>query len=69
MGWAIIALALLGNYLVIKKSLVGFCCWLVTNAYFAYRNFSIGEFPQAALSVVYFVLCIYGIRSWKKKNE
>lgn len=61
-------LALLGVVLNIKKNILCFYIWLVTNASWAVIDFYKGIPAQGVLFSIYTLLAVYGIYEWKKKG-
>jgi len=60
--------ALIGVWFNIKKNVVGFYIWSITNLMWAGVNFYKDIFWQGVLFLVYFFFAIYGIYEWKKKK-
>jgi len=65
MDWIIAAVAVVGVALNVKKKWQGFICWLFTNAFWFGRNLHIGQYAQAMTFAVFFVVCFYGIWTWR----
>ena len=68
-SWLMSAVALFGTMLNAERNIYGFLFWLVSNLYMAIRFAYIGEYAQAVLFFIYFILAIRGIVSWKKKEQ
>ena len=66
LNWIIFALAIVGVVLNIRKKRACFLFWLVTNGYWAVYNYAAGELAEAATFAVFWVLSIYGFKSWGK---
>lgn len=74
MVWTILScvmsvLALIGTIFNAEQNICGFLFWLVSNLYMAIRFTYIGEYPQAVLFLIYFILAIRGIVVWSKKEK
>ena len=67
MNWIIVFIAFAGVILNIKKHWFCFLLWLISNGYWFVYNIRIGEFAQASIYGVFFILSIYGLFSWRKK--
>ena len=67
MGCLAVALALLGNVLVIRQKRAGFLCWMVSNSALILYNVQLGAWPQVALFGAYLALAVWGFLSWKRK--
>ena len=65
-SWIATAASLVGVVLNIRQDRRCFGIWMVTNAFWAGYDFSIGATAQAALFTVYFCLAVYGFREWRK---
>jgi nicotinamide riboside transporter PnuC len=66
--WIVTGLSILGTVLNIKKKPVCFAIWLVTNSLWCVYDFSIKNYAQAGLFLVYVGLAIWGIISWRHKD-
>lgn len=64
--WSTVAIALLGNVLVIRKNVMGFYCWAIANVVLIIHNAGAGDWPQMSLFIVYLGLAIWGIIRWRK---
>lgn len=64
----IAVLALLGVYLNARRKWQGFLFWLVSNAWWCWHNVTIGEYPQAVLFAIFWLVTLYGIYQWRKKS-
>lgn len=67
--WLISAAALAGVILNIRKHVACFYVWAVTNATWAWVDWSHGLHAQAALMTIYFALSLWGIWSWRRKGD
>jgi len=65
--WVVMAVALLGNVLVIKKNRPGFLLWFVTNWLWVAYDFDKGLHAQAAMMLVYSGLAAWGWLAWGKQ--
>lgn len=68
LSWVMSAVALFGTILNAERNIYGFLFWLVSNLYMTIRFVYIGEYAQATLFFIYFILAIRGIASWRKKD-
>lgn len=68
LSWSMSAVALFGTILNAERNIYGFLFWLVSNLYMTIRFAYIGEFAQAVLFFIYFLLAIRGIAAWRKKD-
>ena len=57
--------SLLGVWLNIHKHVACFWIWAVTNATWAYADYTHGLAAQAVVQVAYFALSVYGIFKWR----
>ena len=69
LSWTMSAVALLGTILNAEMNIYGFIFWLVSNLYMTIRFAYIGEYAQATLFLIYFLLAIRGIVVWQKKKK
>lgn len=69
MNWLIVVIALVGIVLNVRRKWQGFLFWLVSNAWWCVHNIAIGEYAQAVLFFVFWVLSVYGIHNWKRKES
>ena len=69
LSWLMSAVALFGTILNAERNIYGFLFWLVSNLYMTIRFAYIGEYAQATLFFIYFILAIRGIVSWNKKEK
>lgn len=67
--WILAAIALVGTVLNIRQDRRCFYLWSVTNSGFAAVNFFIGQYAQALLFAIYFVLSLLGLRQWRRNME
>ncbi len=68
MYWLVSLAALVGVVLNIHRQVAAFWIWSVTNAVWAFADWSVGLHAQAALQAVYFVLSLYGIWKWSDRH-
>ena len=68
-GFVFIILSITGNYFVIKKSVKGFYFWSVANVGWIIINFAAGLWSEALLFILYLFFAVWGIVSWKKKED
>lgn len=69
LSWVMSAIALAGTVMNAEMSIYGFLFWLVSNLYMTIRFAYIGEYAQATLFLIYFLLAIRGIVVWQRKNN
>lgn len=69
LSWVMSGIALIGTILNAERNIVGFLFWLVSNLYMTIRFAYIGEYAQALLFLIYFLLAIRGIVVWQKKGK
>ena len=67
--WVVSIASLIAVVINIKKHVACFYIWAVTNAIWAYADFTHGIPSQGVLQLTYFVLAIYGIWAWKKQAK
>jgi nicotinamide riboside transporter PnuC len=65
--WILVAIALAGNVLVIKKSVMGQWFWTVSNTGFVIYDLAIHNYSQAFLFFIYLGMSIWGITLWTKE--
>lgn len=46
-----------------------FVVWLFTNAFWIVYDIWIGAYGQAMLYVANFIICLIGLKNWKKKGD
>jgi nicotinamide riboside transporter PnuC len=63
--WALVAMSLIGNVLVIRKRRSGFTWWAAVNLGWIAVDAQAGLWSQAALFVAYFGLAIIGWATWR----
>jgi nicotinamide riboside transporter PnuC len=68
MTWALTILSIVGVILNIKKNRLCFWIWGFTNGAWCVVDFHYGFYAQASLFLIYFVLAIYGIVSWRNEK-
>lgn len=69
MTWILTVLSLIGVILNIRKNHNCFYIWAVTNATWAFIDFSANIPAQGVLFTIYFLLALWGIWEWKYKHE
>lgn len=69
LSWVMSGIALIGTILNAERNIIGFLFWLVSNLYMTIRFAYIGEYAQALLFLIYFLLAIRGIVVWQKKGK
>lgn len=61
MNWLIVVIALIGIVLNVRRRWQGFLFWLISNGWWFWHNLVIGEYAQAVLFFVFWILSVYGI--------
>lgn len=56
--------AIIGAVLNICGRWEGFAFWLVSNGYWTYKNCEIGEYEQATIFFVFWILSFVGMIQW-----
>jgi len=69
MTWFITVITLAGVFLNARGKWQGFCCWLVSNTYWCWHNIQVGEYAQASLFGVFWMMSLYGIWRWLKQTS
>lgn len=69
MDWLAMLIAIAGVVFNIRKRREGFALWLFSNAYWAARNFGLGEYAQMILFIVFFGLSGYGFFAWRPEKK
>lgn len=65
--WALMALSVAGTLLVIRRRVLGYYLWVVSNIGWIAVDFHRGVYAQALLFFIYLALSVYGI--WDAKND
>ena len=66
--WFITVLSIIGVILNAQKKISGFYFWIVANFSWVLIDFHKGIYAQAALFGFYFLMCFYGIYTWRKED-
>lgn len=66
MIWIVFVAAVCGAVFNIYKRPEGFVIWLITNAFWIYHNYTLGETAQACQYIVFFLLSAGGLWTWTK---
>ena len=69
LSWTTSAASILGGILNIKKNNLCFYIWAVTNFTWMVIDFKKGLPAQGTLFAIYFILALWGIYSWKRKEH
>lgn len=69
LSWLMSAIALAGTVMNAERNKLGFGFWVISNLYMVVRFAFIGEYAQATLFFIYFLLALRGIYVWAKKEE
>lgn len=67
--WFFVVVVLVGLFLNARRHWSGFIFWMVSNVYWFWHTYRIGQHAQAVLFAVYFCFSAYGIWSWRKKQK
>lgn len=67
LSWILVAIALAGNVLVIKKSVMGQWFWMVSNTGFVIYDIAIHNYSQAFLFFIYLGMSVWGVTLWTKE--
>ncbi len=67
--WIFTGLAMYGSWLNAKRKVSGFYFWIVSNCGWFTINIMEGIWAGAVLFAFFNVMCIYGIRRWRKEDE
>ena len=67
--WATSLVALAGIILNIRKSVICFYLWSVSNASWVVIDLHHEIYAQAALQFIYFLLSLYGIWKWTTSSK
>ena len=62
-------MAIVATFLTINKKLENWIYWLLVNAIYVYLYISREAWLFALLSVVYFIIAVYGYRTWTRKFQ
>ena len=62
-------IALTGVFLNARGKWQGFLFWLVSNVCWCWHNIKLGEYAQAVLFAVCWVLTVYGIWCWRWRGK
>jgi len=65
-GWIGFTLSMIGYYFVIKKNVIGFYVWSISNVVLLIIGIVQKDWPQAALFLCYSITNVIGIRQWRK---
>lgn len=61
------AISIIGTMANIYQKRWCFIIWLFTNSFWFTYDFAIGQYAQALLFAVYFILAVIGLVKWRKK--
>ena len=67
--WLLTVLSVIGVVLNARKDIRGFYFWIFGNLGWVVVNLHKGIYAQVALFAFYFLMCIYGIYTWRKKEK
>ncbi len=67
-SWTITAFSVIGAILNAKGRIEGFYVWIAANTGWIVYNIINDEYALAALFAVYTIICVYGIRHWRKSR-
>ncbi|WP_372966731.1 nicotinamide mononucleotide transporter [Marinobacter sp.] len=66
MTWLLVAVALIGTVLNVRKNRRGFVFWAISNLGLAVVNLGLGQWAQSVLFAVYLGLAVWGWLAWKE---
>ena len=66
--WLIVLIVVIGAGLNVRRKWQGFIFWLVSNGYWCRHNIVIGEYAQAVIFAMFFLLSVYGIWHWRRQG-
>lgn len=69
MNWIITIIAITGVVLNARCKWYGFLFWLISNAWWCWHNYVIGEHAQSVLFGAFWLLSLYGIYRWRKSQR
>lgn len=67
--WIVTLLSIIGAILNAQKKISGFYFWIVANSCWIIVDIHEGIYAQAGLFLFYVAVCIYGVHTWRKKEE
>lgn len=67
--WILVGIAILGKVFVIKKNVIGFYLWGISNVGWVAYNFYVGIYSQGVLYLVFFIFSIWGVIHWSKDHK
>ena len=65
--WFVTFLSIIGVVLNAQQKISGFYFWMFANLSWVLIDIHKGIYAQAGLFLFYFIMCFYGIYSWRKK--
>lgn len=68
MTWILAIISLAGNVLNSNKIVYGFHVWIICNVGWLIYDISNSIYARACLDLIQTALCLYGIRTWTKKD-
>jgi nicotinamide riboside transporter PnuC len=63
--WFLTGASIVGAVLNVQKKRASFAIWMLTNATWAVVDFSMGLPAQGVLFLIYFLLSVWGMATWK----
>lgn len=69
MSWLLVAIALKGTVMNVRRMRLGFVFWAVSNLGLSWVNAAIGEWAQSILFAIYFTLAVIGWLAWGDKTH
>ena len=64
-GWLLTLGAIVGAILNVRKNVLSFYIWNVTNFGFIVLNFYLAHYYLVAMFAVYFAISVYGVCQWR----
>ena len=63
--WAMVALVIVGDLLIIQKNRGGFALWVLCDGFFCITSILEKMYPEALVFGIYAVLGLVGYQKWK----
>jgi nicotinamide riboside transporter PnuC len=67
--WVLTVISIIGVILNARQRIEGFYFWMIGNAGWVVVNVIAGIPAQAVLFGFYFLMCFYGVYTWRKKTR
>lgn len=69
MTWALTAISLAGVVCNVRRMRICFALWLFSNGGWCLLDLRNENYPRAVLMGVYFVMSVWGLWSWRQKED